>query len=166
MWQYSIQKDPLMCKQHCKTRNKQAFRSNPLHMFYKIGVLENFEKIHRKIPVLKSLFNKVARLKSLHHNRFPGIFKKFSRTPWNTLLNENSLRLIYINYDTPEIIIQKSETIIQELREYYKLADEQGSLSIFSDYLVATPPLYAVKNFRAKKHFLITPWNQTTPERK
>ena len=55
---------------------------------------------------------------------------------------------------------------MQELREHYRTADEEGSLPIFSANLVAIPPLYAVKNFQAKKHFLITPKNQTTPERK
>ena len=55
---------------------------------------------------------------------------------------------------------------MQELREHYRTADEEGSLPIFSAYLVVIPPLNAVKNFQTKKHFLITPQNQTTPERK
>ena len=52
-------------------------------MFYKIGFLENFAKFTGKVFTLESLFNKVARLKRLHHKRFPGIFVKFSRTPYN-----------------------------------------------------------------------------------
>ena len=55
---------------------------------------------------------------------------------------------------------------MQELREHYRTADEEGSLPIFSANLVAFLPLYAVKHFQAKKHFLITLHNQTTPERK
>ena len=75
--------------------------------------------------------------------------------------------LVYINYHkTDEIIIENSDIIIQGLREHYRTADEQGSLPIFSANLVVIPPLYAVKHFLAKKHFLITPQNQTTPERK
>ena len=50
--------------------------------------------------------------------------------------------------------------------EHYRTADKQGSMPIFSANLVAIPPLYAVKHFLAKKYFLITPQNQTTPERK
>ena len=49
--------------------------------------------------------------------------------------------------------------------EHYRTADKQGSLPIFSANLVAIPPLYAVKNFQVKKKILITPQNQTTPER-
>ena len=52
-------------------------------MFYKIGVLENFAKFTGKAFILESLFNKVARLKRLHHKRFPRIFVKFSGTPYN-----------------------------------------------------------------------------------
>ena len=48
LWQYSIQKDPLICKRHSKTRNKQAFRSSRWQMFYKIDVLENFAKFTGK----------------------------------------------------------------------------------------------------------------------
>ena len=50
--------------------------------------------------------------------------------------------------------------------EHYRTADKQGSLPIFSANLVAIPPLYAVKKFQDKQHFLITPQNQSTPERK
>ena len=53
---------------------------------------------------------------------------------------------------------------MQDLREHYRTADEQGSLPIFSANLVAIPPLCAIKKFQAKKHFLITPQNQTIPE--
>ena len=55
---------------------------------------------------------------------------------------------------------------MQELREHYRTANEQGYLPIFSANLVAIPPFYAVKHFEAKKHFLITPQNQTTFKRK
>ena len=55
---------------------------------------------------------------------------------------------------------------MQELHQHYRTADKQGSQPIFSANLVAIPPLYAVKNIQAKRHFLITPQNQTTPERK
>ena len=55
---------------------------------------------------------------------------------------------------------------MQELHEHYRTADKQGSLPIFSANLIAIPPLYTVKYIQAKKHFLITPQNQTTPERK
>ena len=50
---------------------------------------------------------------------------------------------------------------MQELHELYRTADEQGSLPIFSANLVTIPQLYAVKYIQAKKHFLITPQNQT-----
>ena len=55
---------------------------------------------------------------------------------------------------------------MQELHEHYRTADKQGSLPIFSANLIAIPPLDTVKYIQAKKHFLITPQNQTTPERK
>ena len=42
-----------------------------------------FSIIHRKARILESLFDKVARLQSLHHKRFPRIFVKFSRTSYN-----------------------------------------------------------------------------------
>ena len=37
-------------------------KKQPLEVFYKKAVLKNFLKIHRKISVLKSLFNQVAGL--------------------------------------------------------------------------------------------------------
>ena len=57
-------------------------------MFFKIGILENFAIfIHRKTPVLKSLFNKVAGLtasnfirKTLKHRCFPVNIAKRLRT--------------------------------------------------------------------------------------
>ena len=55
---------------------------------------------------------------------------------------------------------------MQELHEHYRTADDEGSLPIFSTNLVAIPPLCTVKAIQAEKHFLITPQNQTTPERK
>ena len=55
---------------------------------------------------------------------------------------------------------------MQELHEHYRTADDEGSLPIFSANLVAIPPLCTVKAIQAEKHFLITPQNQTTPERK
>ena len=48
----------------------KAFRSSLSQMFYQIGVLENFCKIHRKTSVLESLFNKIAGLKKMHHKFF------------------------------------------------------------------------------------------------
>ena len=54
---------------------------------------------------------------------------------------------------------------MEELHEHYRTADEQVSLPIFSANLVAIPPLYVVKYIQGKGHFLITPQNQTTPER-
>ena len=64
-----------------KLITSKAFRSSRSQMFYKIGFLENFCKIHRETPMLDSLFNKVARLKGLHHKCCALIFVKFSRTP-------------------------------------------------------------------------------------
>ena len=58
-----------------------------------------------------------------------------------------------------EIIIQKSYTIIQELCENYRTADQQGSLPILSANLFAIPLLCAIKSAQVKKHFLITPQN-------
>ena len=59
-------------------------------MFFKIGVLKIHE-YHRKIPVLESLFNKVAGLnacsfikKRLHHKYFPVKFAKLLRKPFFT----------------------------------------------------------------------------------
>ena len=37
-----------------------GFRSSRSQMFFKIGVLKNFHKCHRKTPVLEYLFNKVT----------------------------------------------------------------------------------------------------------
>ena len=45
------------------------------------------------------------------------------------------------------------------------ITEQQVSLPIFSANLVAIPPLYVVKYIQGKGHFLITPQNQTTPER-
>ena len=42
----------------------KAFRSNRSQMSHKVGVLKNFAKIHRKTPMLGSLFNKVAHVLS------------------------------------------------------------------------------------------------------
>ena len=44
-----------------KYRNRLNRSSRP-EVFYKIGVLKNFAKIHRKIPMLESFFNKVTEL--------------------------------------------------------------------------------------------------------
>ena len=56
-------------------------------MFFKIGVLKNFQIIHRKTPVLEYLFNKAAGLKSCNfiqkrfqHSCFPVNIAKFLRT--------------------------------------------------------------------------------------
>ena len=38
------------------------FQKQPPEVFYKKVVLKNFRNIHRKTPVLESLFNKVASL--------------------------------------------------------------------------------------------------------
>ena len=48
-------------------------------MFCKKGVLKNFAKIHRKTPVLESLFN--IRLQRLQRRFFPMNFAKLLRTP-------------------------------------------------------------------------------------
>ena len=45
------------------------------------------------------------------------------------------------------------------------ITEQQVSLPIFSANLVAIPPLYVVKYIQGKEHFLITPQNQTAPER-
>ena len=42
-----------------------------------------FCKIHRKTPVLESLFNKAADLNRLHHNYLSVIFAKLLKTPYN-----------------------------------------------------------------------------------
>ena len=42
-----------------------------------------FCKIHRKTPLLESLFNKVTDLKRVYHKCFPMIFANFSRTLYN-----------------------------------------------------------------------------------
>ena len=55
-------------------------------MFFKKGVLKKFHNIHRKTPVLESLFSKVAGLKAcnfikkrLQHRCFPVNIAKFLR---------------------------------------------------------------------------------------
>ena len=60
-------------------------------MFFKIGVLKNFRKFHRKTPVLELLFNDVAGPKAcnfikskLEHRFFPMKFANFLRTPFFT----------------------------------------------------------------------------------
>ena len=76
--------------QHGLTQNQKEVvslvRSSCLQMFYKIYVLKNLAKIHRKIHVSESLFNKVADLqpafllkKRLWHRSFPVNFGKFYR---------------------------------------------------------------------------------------
>ena len=42
---------------------------------------------------------------------------------------------------------------MQELREHYRTADDEGSLLFFSANLVAILQLYTVKRFQAKKNF-------------
>ena len=57
-------------------------------MSFKMGVFKKFSNIHRKTPVLESLFNKVAGLKvcnfiktRLQRRYFPVNVEKFFRTP-------------------------------------------------------------------------------------
>ena len=58
-------------------------QKQPLQIFHKIGVLENFAKILRKTSVLKSLFDKVKAYnfakKGLQHMCCPVSFAKFLR---------------------------------------------------------------------------------------
>ena len=54
----------------------------------------------------------------------------------------------------------------EELRKHYRTADQQVFLPIFSANLLTISLLFAVKNIQAKKHFLITPQNQKTLQRK
>ena len=42
-----------------------GIKSSGSKMIFKIGVLKNFGKFHRKTPVLESLFNKVAGFQAL-----------------------------------------------------------------------------------------------------
>ena len=63
------------------------FQMQPPVVFCKKGALKNFCKFHRKTPVLKSLFNKVASLKVCNfikkrhqHRCSPVKFTKFLRT--------------------------------------------------------------------------------------
>ena len=58
-------------------------------VFSKKGGLDNFAKMHRKITVLESLFNKFTAMevcnffkKTLQHKCFPLNFAKFLRTPF------------------------------------------------------------------------------------
>ena len=53
-------------------------KKQPLEVFYKKAVLKTLANIHRKTPVLESLFNKVA------ERYFPAKFEKFLRTPFFT----------------------------------------------------------------------------------
>ena len=60
-------------------------------MFVKIGVLQKFHKVHRKTPVLDSLFSKVSGLKAcnfikkrLQNSYFPVKFVKILRTTFFT----------------------------------------------------------------------------------
>ena len=46
------------------TISKNTFKSSPSQTFFKIGALKKFRNIHRKTPVLESLFNKFAGLKA------------------------------------------------------------------------------------------------------
>ena len=69
-------------------------QKQPLELFCKKRCSEKFCKFHRKIPVLKSLFNRVAGLeecsfikKRLQHRCFPVKFPKFIRT--HNLRSEN-----------------------------------------------------------------------------
>ena len=62
-------------------------RSSRSQMYFKIGALKRFHNIHRKTPVLESLFNNVAGLQSydfikkrLKHRCFPINIAKFLRT--------------------------------------------------------------------------------------
>ena len=47
----------------------------------------------------------------------------------------------------------KSSTIIQQLCEYFRTADQHGFLPIFSANLVAVPSLCAVKSINVKSTF-------------
>ena len=54
------------------------FRSSRSQMFYKIGGgLKSFAKIHRKTPVLKALFNTVAKGDSTFSTSNEGYYKGF-----------------------------------------------------------------------------------------
>ena len=63
------------------------FRGSRSQIFFKLGIFKNFRIIHRKTPVLESLFNKGVDLnarnlikKRLQHRHFPVNIEKFSRT--------------------------------------------------------------------------------------
>ena len=64
-------------------------QKQPPETFYEKGCSQKFHKIHRKIPVPESLFNKIAGLrptillkKRLWQKRFPVNFANFLRTPF------------------------------------------------------------------------------------
>ena len=62
------------CKFYKKLQNNTVPPCSRSQMFFKIGILRNFEKFHRKTPVLESLFNKVKGLEAK--------LAKFLRTPF------------------------------------------------------------------------------------
>ena len=70
-------------------------KKHPLQIFYKIDVLNNFRKIHRKTSVLKYPFNKFKVYnfieKGLQYMRFPVSFARFLRRPF---LKNTSRRLL------------------------------------------------------------------------
>ena len=76
-----------------------------LQMFFKIGILKNVWKFHRKTPVLQFLFIKVCNFR-LQHRYFPMKFANFLRAPFfaehlqcllQKIMNSNSyLRVLLI----------------------------------------------------------------------
>ena len=66
-----------------QNKKQTSFQKQPLAHVLQNRCSWKFCKIHRKIPILESLFNKAARLKRLHHKCFPKNFVRFSRTPYN-----------------------------------------------------------------------------------
>ena len=108
MWQYSIQKDPLIWKRHSKTKNKQAFRTSRSQMFYKIGVFENFAKFTGKYLPWSRILIKLYALRDSNTNVFLGFLWNFQEhLIMKHLTQQKSLWLIYINYHTADEIITK-----------------------------------------------------------
>ena len=140
-----------------------------MKIFYKIGVLENFQKFTGK-HLSESLFNKVAGLKRLHPKCFSTMFVKPLRTPSNK--TPYTIKIAYGQSKSTISFTGQNNNI--KVRYSYRRAvwalledwPTWCSLPIFSANLVVIPLLRTLKNSQAKKKFLITLQNEATLQRK
>ena len=113
------------------------------------GVIKNFRKFHKKIPMLESLFNKVTGLTPILKNICQRLFLHCTHTHTihcylSILLYIQHLLLHYHCYYS-EVIVRRCSIKMGVLRNYTKLTGKHLCQSLFFDKIAGLRPATLLK---------------------